>query len=71
MDANDLVNRFRFHPATERTGPLHNSVREKCWDLAQELNSLVPEGREKALMVTKLEEVMFWANAGIARNKND
>lgn len=28
---------------------------------------LVPDGREKATAITKLEEFMMWANAGIAR----
>jgi hypothetical protein len=28
---------------------------------------MVPEGREKALALTNLEQVMFWANAAIAR----
>jgi hypothetical protein len=28
----------------------------------------VPGGREQALALTKLEEVVMWANAGIARN---
>ena len=28
----------------------------------------VPVGREQALSLTKLEEALFWANAGIARN---
>jgi hypothetical protein len=27
----------------------------------------LPEGREKALAVTHLEEVMMWSNAAIAR----
>jgi hypothetical protein len=27
----------------------------------------VPEGREKSLALTRLEEALFWSNAGIAR----
>jgi hypothetical protein len=28
-----------------------------------------PEGRELSLALSNLEEVMFWANAAIARNQ--
>lgn len=68
MDYNDLENRFSFHPTKdEETKMKHNSVRNRCFDLAEELNELVPEGREKSLAITHLEQVMMWANAGIAR----
>jgi len=63
----DLNNRFGFHPATPETGPMHEAVRGNCLALASTLNSLVPDGREKSLMITALEEAMMWANAGIAR----
>jgi hypothetical protein len=68
MDRTELVNRFKYHPAvtTDRQNE-HNVVRTECLYLARSLNDLVPEGREKALAMTKLEEVMFWANAAIAR----
>ncbi|WP_407107872.1 hypothetical protein [Rhodococcus aetherivorans] len=66
--AADINNRFDFHPATtaEKRGE-HGSVREACKALAHALDARVPNGREKALALTKLEEAMFWANAGIAR----
>jgi hypothetical protein len=68
MDTRDIANRFAFHPATtEEKRNEHGSVRNHCWDLATFLNGKLPEGREKALAITKLEEVMFWANAAIAR----
>jgi hypothetical protein len=69
LSNDELINRFRFHPAKdELTKKSHEWVRNACLELAAGLNSAVPDGREKALALTKLEEVMMWANAGIARN---
>lgn len=69
MDVNDLENRFSFHPAdTEERKQAHETVRADCLTLAGLLDTL-PAGREQALALTKLEEVTFWANAAIARNK--
>lgn len=69
MDAEDLDRRFAYHPARdEGTRNAHADVRTGCLDLAGVICALVPDGREKALAVTKLEEVMMWANAGIARS---
>ena len=64
----DIDNRFSFHPAsTEEKRNEHTSIRVSCLNLARSLNEKLPEGREKALAITHLEEVMFWGNAAIAR----
>ena len=69
MDAGDIANRFAFHAATtEEKRDAHTSIRQACKRLADDLNERLPEGREKSLAITKLEEVMFWGNAGLARN---
>lgn len=71
MDKNEINNRFRFHPAsTESRQHAHELVRNQCGTLARILNDELPEGREKSTVMTKLEEVMFWANAAIARQPN-
>ena len=66
---NDIEHRFAFHAATTDEKQLaHGSARGLCRSLAMQLNDLLPDGREKALAITHLEEVMFWANAAIARH---
>jgi len=69
MNAADIENRFAFHAAsTEEKRDEHTSVRQNCRQLADFLNDRLPEGREKALAIMHLEEVMFWGNAAIARS---
>lgn len=69
MIPEDIDNRFAFHAATtEEKRNEHTSVRENCRQLAIFLNEKLPEGREKVLAITHLEEVMFWGNAAIARD---
>lgn len=65
-----IGNDFKFHPATDVTGPQHASIRDIVRQTALELQSRTPLGREQSLMLTHLEEAMFWANASIARNSS-
>lgn len=68
MDHGDLVNRFSYHKPDEAAAVAHADVRGKALELALWLDTVLPEGREKATTITKLEEVMYWANASIARH---
>lgn len=63
----DLVTRFAYHRPTNGKVKRHEDARFACFQAAMKLNELLPEGREKALVLTKLEEAMMWANAAIAR----
>ena len=68
MDANELDNRFRYHPPnTPERVTAHETVRDLTSELARRMNEILPEGREKAVAMTKLEELGFWSNAAIAR----
>jgi hypothetical protein len=68
MTDGDLRRRFKHHPPRdEKTIEHHQHVRSGCTELALCLNDLLPEGREKSLAITHLEEVMMWSNAAIAR----
>lgn len=69
MTPEDIDNRFAFHPATtEDKKNAHAEVRDNCCQLAHYINDSVPDGREKSLAITGLEEVMFWGNAALARH---
>lgn len=67
MKEEDIENRFTFHAGDEGKAHLHNVVRGRCAGLAHWLNETLPDGREKSTAITKLEEVMFWSNAAVAR----
>lgn len=68
MEPNDLANRFRYHaPKSEDRRQAHDDMRTACHTLAEVIDKNCPDGREKALAITKAEEAMFWANAAIAR----
>jgi hypothetical protein len=72
VNAAEIINRFTFHPAdTAERRQAHEDVRSLCMELALTLDSLVPAGAEKQAALFRLEEVMFWANAGIARQPKE
>jgi hypothetical protein len=67
MYTGDLDHRFAYHAADTAAKEDHAAVREACLRAALQIDALAPEGREKSLAITKLEEAMMWGNAAIAR----
>lgn len=66
----DMAHRFEFHPAPAGSyrAEQHRQIRTACLTAAVVVVSHCPGGREQSLAITKLEEAMMWANAGIARD---
>lgn len=64
----DIDSRFTYHPPTENRKVKHLLIREHGKALAEYLDENVPDGREKSLAITKIEEAIMWANAGLARS---
>ena len=69
QDIHERVNNdFSFHPSTPETAGLFEFNRAVLQSAAHDLIAGgIPEGRERSLMLTHLEEAMFWANAAVAR----
>lgn len=61
-------NNFTYHAPKSGQPEKYELLRSEIKEMAYLINSLVPDSREKSIALTKLEEVMFWSNAGIARN---
>jgi hypothetical protein len=64
----DLENRFTYHPPRPGEAEQYTMIRSIAHSFATVLNEMCPDGHEKSLSITKLEEVVFWANAAIARS---
>jgi hypothetical protein len=71
MSRAEVDDRFDYHAPTSERVAIHEAVREASRQLAHTLDAKLPEGREKALALTNLEQSLFWANAAIARAHND
>lgn len=69
MEQNEIEKRFTHHPPHGNQADKYEIVRAAFRQLAETLNALCPESREKAVAFTELETAQFWANASIARNE--
>jgi hypothetical protein len=67
-DIDDLQNRIKYHrPDADGIERIAN-MRDWALGWSLGIRTQVPEGREKSIALTKIEEALFWANAGIARD---
>jgi hypothetical protein len=63
----ELEHQYRYHPPSGERVKQHERLRAEFLEVAKVVAYVVPAGREQALALTKLEEALFWANAGVAR----
>lgn len=62
-----IENDFVYHPPKPGQQEKYVALREKAKELAHLICNTVPSGREQSSALTRLEEAVFHANAGIAR----
>ena len=63
-----IENNFMYHAPKNGQAEKYDQLRSKAKELAYLIDELCPNGREKALATTKLEESIMWANASVARH---
>lgn len=71
MDKQEL--KARFHPITvdgEVAGQMEH-LREETHRVADYLDDIADDGREKSTALTHLETALFWANRAIAMTNRD
>lgn len=68
MTTEEILERFTYHPPSEAGKQRHHDLTTVFVGLAQHIERICPDGREKALVLTHLETAKFWASAAVARN---
>jgi hypothetical protein len=64
----EIENRFTYHAPKPGQPELYGTIRSKAKEFALYLHDNISNSRELSVALTKLDEVVFWANASIARN---
>lgn len=62
-------NVFKYHDPKNDQELRYAKLRNKTKELADLIDDLCPDSREKSLAITNLEQASMWANASIARNE--
>ncbi len=66
---NKIESAFTYHAPRDGQVEKYAEIRNKAKEFAYMIAQLVPNSREQSLAITKLEECVMWANAGVARNQ--
>lgn len=64
-----LENNFAYHSPKDNQPERYAIIRDEAKLLAYTICTNTPPSREQSLAITNLEQVVFWANAAIARNE--
>jgi hypothetical protein len=65
----ELEKRFTYHAPKNDQPERYTTLREFAKTFALAIVKFCPDSRERSLAITKLEEVVFWMTASIARNE--
>ena len=68
LSSEDIRERVTYHKPCKAGVEKHERLSIGFDVLMHTVEMIVPDGREKSIVFTKLEEAKFWASAGVARN---
>lgn len=66
----EIERRFSYHPPQPGQTERYSQIRKEAKALAYTIANLCPESRERSSALTFLDQVVFNANAAIARNES-
>ena len=69
MNTEEIDKRFTHHAPKGNQAERYQEIRDNARALAELIDIMCPESREKSLAITNLEQAVMWANASIARNE--
>ncbi len=61
---------FRSHPLSQDQVPRIDAIKEKLLQVSRYLCTITPDSDEQRLMLTKIQEVGFWAGEAISKNES-
>lgn len=70
-DINELMKRFDYHKPHGDQPSRYEAIRQMLMNASLYIMGRTPKSREQSIVLTKLEEAMFWTNAAIARNEEE
>ena len=65
----ELETRFTHHAPSGTQGERYGMIRAAALKFAELVAEQTPPSREQSVALTKLDEVVMWANAAIARRE--
>lgn len=73
LNDSEIEKRFGFHKAAiengKDLGEAHSMLRELFKIVASKLDEDIPDGRNKSLAFTALEEASMWCHKGLANDR--
>ena len=68
LTKDQIEDRVTYHKPSELGVQRHEELSKAAAHFMHVVNTVVPEGREKSLAMTNIEQAKMWASAGVARN---